>query len=223
MSPIPSMPAMRPAGSLRIGLLGGTFDPPHQGHLKLAELAMAHLGLDEVRFIPTAVPPHKAVPTGDPDGAARLRLLEAALATLAFPARVEPLEVEQGGTSFTVTTLERLTARESAAWIFLMGSDHLRGFPGWRQAGRILELVSLAVAPRPGTLGPADGPSGLPELLAGRVRPAWSGAPGELVWLPGTGLDLASSALRADLGRGGSPAGIPPQVMAAILREKQYR
>jgi nicotinate-nucleotide adenylyltransferase len=203
--------------SMRVGLLGGTFNPPHCGHLKLAELALAALGLDEVRFIPTAMPPHKPVPAGDPDGAARLRLLDLALAGAGFPCRVEPLEVQRGGTSFTVDTLELLTAREHCAWVFLMGSDQLAGFPGWRRPERILELVSLAVAPRPGARG------ALPALLADRVRPVWSGGPGELIWLPGTDLDLASSDLRATLGRGETPNGIPPEVMAAILRENQYR
>ena len=65
---------------MRVGLLGGTFNPPHFGHLKLAEIALEELGLDQVRFIPTASPPHKPVPPGDPDGAARIRLLGTALA-----------------------------------------------------------------------------------------------------------------------------------------------
>jgi nicotinate-nucleotide adenylyltransferase len=126
--------------------------------------------------------------------------------------------VTRGGTSFTVDTLEALAAREACQWIFLMGGDMLAGFPSWKRAGRVLELASLAVAPRPGDLGRE-----LPALLAGRERPRWSGGPGELIWLPGTGLDLASSSLREELARGGTPDGIPPQVMAAILREQQYR
>ncbi len=204
----------------RAGLLGGTFNPVHYGHLKLAELALAALALDEVRFIPTATPPHKPVAAGDPGGTARLRLLAEALgAGSGRPFTLEPLEVERGGPSFTVDTLEALAAREpGTAWIFLMGSDQLAGFPAWRRPERILELASLAVAPRP------NAPCGpLPELLAGRERPGWSGRPGELVWLPGTDLDLASSALRDELGRGGIPGGIPPEVLAAILRENQYR
>jgi nicotinate-nucleotide adenylyltransferase len=207
---------------MRIGLLGGTFNPPHYGHLKLAEIALTVLALDQVRFIPTATPPHKPVPAGDPDGAGRLRLLEEALAASGLPFRVEPLEVRRGGTSFTVDTLEGLAGREpGCGWIFLMGSDQLPGFPDWRRPERILQLASIAVAPRPGCPGP-DGPD-LPGMLADRVRPTWSGGPGELVWLPGTELDLASSELRAELGRGGTPKGIPPQVMAAILRERRYR
>jgi len=203
----------------RVGLLGGTFNPPHLGHLKLAGIALAALDLDEVRFIPTALPPHKPVAPGDPGAAARLGLLALALAPAGGRFRLEALEVERGGPSYTVDTLEALAAREpGTAWIFLMGGDQLPGFPSWRRPERILELAALAVAPRPG----ADG-AGLPTLLAGRERARWSGQPGELIRLPGTELALASSDLRDDLGRGRIPAGIPPEVLAAILRENQYR
>jgi nicotinate-nucleotide adenylyltransferase len=201
----------------RIGLLGGTFDPPHLGHLKLAEWGLTALALDEVRFIPTAEPPHKTGP-GNP-GPVRLRLLEAALAGTGLPFRADPLELERGGVSYTVDTLEALVAREPGqAWAFLMGTDQILGFDQWKRGDRILELASLAVAPRPGFPAPE-----LADILAGRVRPRWSGAPGELVWLPGTELALASRELRTELTKGLTPEGIPPQVMAAILREKQYR
>ena len=204
---------------MRIGLLGGTFNPPHCGHLKLAEIALEALALDQVRFIPTATPPHKPLPAGDPDGAARLDLLAEALACAGLPFLVEPMEVRRGGTSYTVDTLEALAGQEPGGWIWIMGGDQLPGFPAWRRPERILELASLAVAPRPG----CPVPDPLPEILAGRARASWSGGPGELVWLPGTELDLASSDLRAGLGRGETPQGIPPQVMAAILRERRYR
>jgi len=207
---------------MRVGLLGGTFNPPHWGHLKLAQIALENLELDQLRFIPTAAPPHKAFPAGDPDGAVRIRLLEQALAAAGLPPRVETLEVERGGRSFTADTLETLSAREPGnAWIFLMGSDMVPGFPRWRDPGLILELASLAVTPRPGEPDPDR--MALPALLAGRVRPRWSGAPGELVWLPGTGLDLASRDLREELAQGRVPEGIPLQVMAVILQEKRYR
>ena len=199
----------------RIGLLGGSFDPPHLGHLKLAELALRALDLAEVRFLPNATPPHKA--SGAP-GAVRLRLLEAALAATGLPFTVEPLEVEQGGVSYTAETLERLSAREEQRWIFLMGADQLAAFGAWKRPERILELASLAVAPRPGFPEPR-----VPALLEGRLRARWSGEPGTWVWLPGTELDLASTQLREDLIHGLTPEGIPPQVMAAILRENQYR
>ncbi|BDU75203.1 ribosome silencing factor [Mesoterricola sediminis] len=195
----------------RVGLLGGTFNPPHAGHLRLAELAMEHLALDEVRLVPTALPPHKAAP--GLDGPARVRLLR----DLPYP--VETLEVERGGASYTVDTLEALAAREpEAAWILLMGSDQFEGFGTWRRPDRILELAALAVSPRPGREA-----FRVPALLDGRERAAWTGAPGEWVRLPGTRLDLASTGLRTLLAEGLDPEGIPPQVLAAICRENQYR
>lgn len=195
----------------RVGLLGGTFNPPHAGHLKLADLAVRTLGLDELRLVPTALPPHKPAP--ELDGPARLALLR----HLPYP--IETLELDRGGASYTVDTLEALAAREpGTAWVLVMGSDQVAGFHTWRRPGRILELASLAVAPRPGV--PA---APLPDLLRGRERSAWSGGPGELLALPGTDLELASTVLRAELARGGAPSGLPPQVLAAISKENQYR
>jgi nicotinate-nucleotide adenylyltransferase len=202
----------------RVGLLGGAFNPLHNGHLRLAELALRHLGLEEVRFIPTALSPHKPTPAG-PGPEARLRLLEEALGATGRPFRVEALEVERGGASYTVDTLEALHRREpGCAWIFLMGTDQMAAFGAWRRPERILELASLAVTPRPGFPDPQP-----PPILAARLRDRWSGRPGEWVWLPGTGLELASTDLREDLRRGGLPEGLPPQVTAAILRENHYR
>ncbi len=214
----------------RIGLLGGAFNPPHQGHLRLAELSLGHLGLDELRFVPTLIPPHKATAG---DGAPRLRLLRAALEGMAA-CIVEPLELERGGISYTVDTLEALTQREPGnAWIWIMGSDQLEGFKTWKNGARILELASLAVAPRP-PLDPhrvleaqvgrsCEAQAERPYDVWGRPCEAWSGAPGELVWLPGTELELSSSELRTELAAGGLPEGLPIQVRAAIVREKLYR
>jgi nicotinate-nucleotide adenylyltransferase len=201
---------------LRIGLLGGAFNPPHLGHLKLAELALRSQLLDEVRFVPTARSPHKAEP-GDGAGAGtRLRLLEQALAGTDF--RVEGIEIERGGTSYTVDTLEALHRREPGpAWILLIGCDQLPALPQWRRMDRILELASLGVAPRPGFT------VGLPTMFESRQRDHWSGSPGELVWLPGTELPYSSSSLRSELALGHHPEGLPIQVAAAIRRENYYR
>lgn len=202
----------------RIGLLGGAFNPPHLGHLKLAELALRHLALDEVRFLPTARSPHKADPGSGPDGAARLRLLQAALAESGLPFFADPIELDRGGTSYTTDTLEALADREPGrAWILLIGCDQLPGLAGWRRIDRILELASLAVAPRPGF--PAEVPAG----FEARVRNAWTGGPGEILWLPGTEMPFSSTELRAGLAGGRHPEGLPIQVEAAIWRENYYR
>jgi nicotinate (nicotinamide) nucleotide adenylyltransferase/ribosome silencing factor RsfS/YbeB/iojap len=203
---------------MRIGLLGGAFNPPHRGHLKLAALALDNLGLDQLRLMPTARSPHKANDADD-DPALRLRLLRVALEGFPGPVAVEPLELERGGTSYTRDTLEELHRREPGnQWILVIGSDQLPGLPKWHRADRVLELASVAVAPRPGAAAE------LPAELAERLRAEWSGAPGEIVWLPGTGLDAASSRIRADLRAGREDgAELPPQVWAAIAVENPYR
>ena len=200
----------------RAGLLGGAFNPPHEAHLKLARLALDHLGLDELRFMPTARSPHKPN-EGEVSDAQRLAMLEAAIRGFDPRARVEPIELERGGTSYTADTLEALAAREpDAAWILILGSDQLPGLPKWRRAETVFRLASIAVATRPGM--EAEVPAGLPLKPAA----AWSGAPGELVRLPSTELDLASSAMRDELHQRRAPRGLPAPVMDLIRAGNLY-
>ncbi|MBK8792603.1 MAG: nicotinate (nicotinamide) nucleotide adenylyltransferase [Holophaga sp.] len=202
----------------RVGLLGGAFNPPHLGHLKLAELAVRELGLDEIRFVPSAQPPHKSLPPESPTVSRRLRLLQEALEGFAAPFAIETLELDRPGPGYTVDTLETLIQREpDPNWIWLIGSDQLAQFTSWKRWERVLELASLAVAPRP------DAPNHIPAALEARQRPEWSGAPGELIWLSSTNLALSSSKLRAELAQGGIIEGLPIQVRAAIGRENLYR
>jgi nicotinate-nucleotide adenylyltransferase len=204
---------------VRVGLLGGAFNPPHDGHLKLARLALEHLDLDELRFVPTALSPHKPDP-GGPGAEARLRLLAQAVAGLDARVRVESLEIERGGPSYTVDTLETLAQREpGTSWILVMGSDQLSGLPTWRRVERIFELASAAVALRPGTA------FALPNLPGLRLVERWSGGPGECIALPATDLALASTDLRGQLRAvpHEDPAGLPPQVLGTIRSENLYR
>jgi len=204
---------------VRIGLLGGAFNPPHEGHLKLARLALDHLGLDELRFVPTAISPHKPDP-GGPGVHARLRLLSEALGAFDSRCCVETLEIERGGASYTVDTLESLAGREpGTAWILIMGSDQLPGLPSWRRVERIFGLASAAVALRPGA------PFLVPNVPGVHATPTWSGKPGELVALPATEMDLASTDLRERLRTAPleDPGGVPPQVLGTIRSENLYR
>lgn len=206
---------------MRIGLLGGAFNPPHLGHLKLAELALHHLELDELRFVPTAVSPHKPSAKG-PDSSSRLALLNAALKGFPGPVKIEMAELDRGGTSYCAETLETLAEREPGCeWILVLGGDQLPGLPKWHRFARVMELASVAVAPRPGF------PEALPDSLRSRERPRWSGAPGEIVWLPGTELPYESSALRLRLGQlldqAAAVEGLSPQVMAVIAAKNYYR
>ena len=130
-------------------MLGGTFDPPHIGHLIVASEALWQLDLDVVRLVPTRVPPHK--PTGaqtDPDR--RAAWLERAVA--GHPGlEVSRIELEREGPSYTADTLEAIAAEEpGAALWFILGADQLAELRGWHEPGRILAAARLAVVPRAG-------------------------------------------------------------------------
>lgn len=135
---------------MRWGILGGTFDPIHMGHLLLAEEGREILALDKVLFVPAGQPWLKA---GQPLTAAvhRLRMVE--LATADNPHfEVLRWEVERPGPSYTGDTLERLRS-ESGADVdlhFILGLDALADFPLWKDPERILQLANLAIVPRPG-------------------------------------------------------------------------
>lgn len=135
---------------MRYGILGGTFDPIHLGHLLLAEECREILALDKVLFVPAGQPWLKA---GQPLTAAvhRLRMVELATADN-HHFEVLRWEVERPGPSYTVDTLERLRAEGGAVveMHFILGLDALADFPRWKDPERILQLANLAVVPRPG-------------------------------------------------------------------------
>jgi nicotinate-nucleotide adenylyltransferase len=131
-----------------IGLLGGSFDPIHAGHLQLARDALAHLPLDEVRFLPAAQPWQKDRVT---DAAHRAHMIELAIAR--EPRWVLDMhEIERGGTTYTVDTLRALRAGPwpEASLVLIMGSDQFERFDTWRDWQAIADLVHLAVARRAG-------------------------------------------------------------------------
>ena len=132
-----------------LGLLGGTFDPIHYGHLRLAEEAREVLGLGEVALIPAGTPPHRDAP----GSIARHRLAMVELALAGNPGlRCEDSEVRAEGRSYTVLTLERLRAREGAQrpLVLILGADVFSGLPDWHRAPELFELAHIAVANRPG-------------------------------------------------------------------------
>jgi nicotinate-nucleotide adenylyltransferase len=135
----------------RIGILGGTFDPIHYGHLILAEATLDQLRLDRVEFLPANDPPHK------PDGSVsparhRAAMVEAAIKRIDYFA-LNCIEMERTGPSYTVDTLEQLVqTRPKDEFWFIVGGDSLRDLPTWRSPDRILEIASLAVVDRPGAV-----------------------------------------------------------------------
>lgn len=187
-----------------IGLLGGTFNPIHIGHLRLAEEALEQLTLDKIVFIPCALPPHKG-PNGLAPARDRLSLVR--LAIQGHPQfEVSDIEVRRGGRSYTVETLRALKRRWGARTelVFIGGADALHGLPHWRQAREILTLCRFAVARRPGFSLPRH-----PRSIASiEMEP----------------LEVEASTLRALIRRGRSIRYlVPERVRMAIERRNLYR
>jgi nicotinate-nucleotide adenylyltransferase len=149
---------------MRVGVFGGTFDPVHQGHLILAEQCREQGRLDQVWFVPAPWPPHK-----HKDVVTRYeqRVEMLALALAGNPAfRIDEIEKERPGPSYTVDTLAELRRRHPQTEFFLLiGSDTLAEFPGWHEPVRLLEHAGLMVMARPGN------PVLPMEELRARLRP----------------------------------------------------
>lgn len=136
---------------MRIGILGGTFNPPHLGHLICAQEAYLQLGLDRVTLIPARIPPHKPV-EDEPGAEHRLELCRLAIRGDEQRFSVSGLEVAREGPSYTVDTLEELHSSAPDHELFLIvGGDIAAGLPNWHEPERVLSLATLAVAKRPGT------------------------------------------------------------------------
>lgn len=133
---------------MKIGILGGTFDPIHQGHLKLAEAAANSLNLDKVVFMPCHIPPHKN--RGDIAGAQdRLEMIRLAIEDLPRY-QLSDYEIARGGTSFSIETLANFKKTHAADHVFfIIGSDLYRELATWRGHETIPRLVTIAVAERP--------------------------------------------------------------------------
>lgn len=157
----------------RVGVFGGTFDPPHWGHLLLAEQAREQLRLDTVLFVPAGAPPHKEASALSAT-ADRIALVEAAIGGVpGF--ELSRLDADSDGPSYTYALLERVAERYPTAQLyFLMGEDSLRDLVQWLRPERIIELATLAVAGRPtGSPGSAD----MPAVPGIEHRVAWIASP----------------------------------------------
>ena len=132
---------------MRIGILGGTFDPPHYGHLKLAEAAIQALELDEVILLPANINPfkQKGRTASAKDRSAMTQLLQKSNAKLSF----SDMEITRGGVSYTVDTLGELQMVHPGEYWFIVGADAISTFTEWKNPQRVLRLCRLAVAVRP--------------------------------------------------------------------------
>jgi nicotinate-nucleotide adenylyltransferase len=136
---------------VRIGVFGGTFDPPHIGHLILAADACDALGLDRLIFVPAAAQPFKTDAPAIASGADRLEMIRLAVGGDSRYA-VDDTEIRRGGLSYTVDTLEEIARGNAGAELFLLiGRDTLSGFSAWKKPERIRKLAKLAVMQRAGS------------------------------------------------------------------------
>jgi len=196
-------------GARRVGVFGGTFDPPHVGHVAVARDVADALALDSVLWIPARTPPHKTDREISPAPVRREMAAAAAAADPRF--EVSDVELEREGPSWTVDTLRLLRARDPEAKLFLiLGADQVRTLDtGWREPEEVLRLATLAIMDRAGS----SASEAAPEL------PGMEGA----VHVPVTRVDVSSSGIRARVRAGGDVAElVPPGVLEVILREALY-
>ena len=187
---------------MRLGIFGGSFDPPHVGHLLVVTDACEALGLDRLIFVPAAVQPLKA---GQASAKARDRL-EMVKLLVADDARfsVDPIEIEREGLSYTVETLAAFAERHpEAERFFLVGTDVLAAFGQWREPERVLRLATLAVMQRAGEAGPV--PPGAVRVETRRV-------------------DVSSTEIRERVRTGRTIRGFVPEPVAAYIEaQRLYR
>ncbi|WP_235834945.1 nicotinate-nucleotide adenylyltransferase [Piscinibacter terrae] len=163
----------------RIGLLGGSFDPPHNAHLALARTALEHLRLDELWWLPQGHAYQKTRALSSK--ADRRAMLELAIA--GEPRfRLEDCELERDGPTYSIDTVRELSAREPADWFFIIGQDQYANLHTWRDWPELLQRVTLAVAAREGTPVVAT-----PEIAA---------VPHRVALLPLPRMDVSSTAIR---------------------------
>ncbi len=129
----------------RIGLFGGTFAPPHCGHVRAVKMMLSHVELDKLLIMPTAIPPHKVKAKGDTPGV-RLEMCRAAFGGM-DKVEVSTYETDKGGLSYTVDTLEHLSA-ENRTIFMLTGGDMFKSLPRWYKAERIFDLATIVCIPR---------------------------------------------------------------------------
>ena len=174
-----------------IGVLGGAFNPPHIGHLVLAQEATSQLGLSDVLLVPAGEAPHKRI---EPEPGREVRLAMARLAAATDPTlEASDVETSREGPSFTFRTLELLSdARPNDELVFVMGADVAAGLESWRDPQRLLELTRLGIAARPGNV--LDEAEAALERLGGHQR-------AEIVKMPEIGVSSTGIRRRVASGR----------------------
>lgn len=198
----------------KIGVFGGTFNPPHRGHLQAAETAVAALDLDQVLFIPDAQPPHKELPAGTPDGETRLALVETAIRDLPF-ARTDSVELGRQGRSYTADTLEQLRQRYPDDTLYLLtGTDMFLTLDTWYHPERICR-DAVIVGMHRNADDRAEEFVRQKEKLEKQYRAT-------VILVENPVLEISSTQVRRLLVLGGAEKYVPGPVLEIIHREKLY-
>ncbi|MBE0619257.1 MAG: nicotinate-nucleotide adenylyltransferase [Burkholderiales bacterium] len=207
-----------------IGILGGTFDPVHLGHVALAEAALAGLPLAEVLWLPSGSPGHRAAPVAS----AHDRLAMLRLATAGNPRyRIDESELARSEPTYTVHTLTRMRAQLGRAQplALLLGSDSFLSLPTWLRWRELFDLAHIAVAARPGYVPSDGGP--VPELSAeiarrsARPEQLTASAAGRIAYFHMPPTDISASAVRAGLAAGQDMHDLLPGAVLAYIRAHQ--
>jgi nicotinate-nucleotide adenylyltransferase len=191
----------------RIGVLGGTFDPIHNGHLHIANALRTALDLERVVWVPAGRPPHKIgqIVSSDRD---RLAMLELALAGAATD-QISTIDMERSGPSYTADTLEILAGQFAPTRLFfLMGEDSLRDLPTWHDPARLLQAAELAVATRPGVDADLESVARRVPTVEGRVH-----------LIPTKEIAISSSEIRQRVSDHQSIQGLVPAAVEAYIRD----
>jgi nicotinate-nucleotide adenylyltransferase len=196
---------------VRLGVLGGTFDPMHNGHVAAAEAAVDCANLDEVVFVPTGTPPHRPPPEASP--AQRLEMCR--LATNDDPRfAVSDIEVTREGPSYTLDTLWALRgANPHAELFFVLGWDAASQLRSWHRPDEVLAIAPIVVVSRPGRNAPAEA-----DIRSAGLDPA------RIVLCPRPTPSVSGSEIRRAIAAGKSIAGmVPPAVERYIATHHLYR
>jgi nicotinate-nucleotide adenylyltransferase len=217
MTPAGRGDGLAPVRAGSIGILGGTFDPFHVGHLALARAARDQLGLERILVVPAAVPPHKQ---DRPISPADVRLAMVAAGTAGEP-RLEPsrLELDRPGPSWTVDTLAAVASTERASGrepdlTLILSAETFAGLPTWHEPGRLLDLARIAVGPRAGSEAPE--PIGIATAFPGRED--------RIVTIDAPRIAVSASDIRRRVAAGEPVNGlVPPGVEEVIVANRLYR
>ena len=201
---------------MNIGVYGGTFDPPHWGHITAARAAMEQLGLDKLVLIPDRVPPHKALPEGSASPEQRLEMAALATAELGKRTEVSDRELRRSGPSYTADTLAALRREypEDTLWL-LMGSDMFLSLQTWHAPEEVMALARIAPFSRE-----AEDESAAFAAQKARLEREY-GAQIQIVQNPEV-RELSSTEVRAALAAGRGSDLLPPAVYGYVLREHLY-